>query len=508
ICSGESYTWAANGVTYTTDQNITITNDGCTADQVLNLTVTPKPATPEIVVTQESCTTAATNKISNYDKELVYKSTPSGLMVDENGLITGGTTGTAYTIIAVNANGCESISENFIYDGDKELPSPKAPKVEVESPTCSTSGSAMISNYDSSLTYIFSDSTLSVDENGVISGYIYGVSYTVSVSNNKCGKQASSSFEVLDKLSGSECIDTDGDGISDGIDVDDDNDGIPDIDEGTKDTDGDGIIDSLDLDSDNDGILDVIEGGNGSLDTNGDGVIDSNDSGYTDDNGDGQADASVDTNEEPDTDGDGVPDYKDLDSDDDGINDVIEGNNSDTDGDGQVDNPHVDTDGDGIADSIDKLGGFGTTNNPDNNSDALDPNKGGNGVVRDSGIDTDGDGIADSVDGLNGFGDAIIDDTCVKVKNLMSANGDDMNSYLHIDCIENFPNNTIEIFNRWGNTVYRVRGYNNNEVKFTGISEGRVNINANDKLPVGTYFYILDLGNGNKVRKGWLYINR
>ncbi|SFD36926.1 T9SS type A sorting domain-containing protein, partial [Algibacter pectinivorans] len=42
ICSGESYTWSANGTTYTTSQSgLTITNDGCTADQVLNLTVTP-----------------------------------------------------------------------------------------------------------------------------------------------------------------------------------------------------------------------------------------------------------------------------------------------------------------------------------------------------------------------------------------------------------------------------------------------------------------------------------
>ncbi|MGC6430550.1 MAG: M14 family zinc carboxypeptidase [Jejuia sp.] len=62
ICSGESYTWAANGVTYSSNQNITITNDGCTADQVLNLTVTPKPATvttTETICSGESYTWAA-----------------------------------------------------------------------------------------------------------------------------------------------------------------------------------------------------------------------------------------------------------------------------------------------------------------------------------------------------------------------------------------------------------------------------------------------------------------
>ncbi len=45
ICSGETYNWATNGTDYTTNQTgLTITNDGCTANQVLNLTVTPKPA--------------------------------------------------------------------------------------------------------------------------------------------------------------------------------------------------------------------------------------------------------------------------------------------------------------------------------------------------------------------------------------------------------------------------------------------------------------------------------
>ena len=57
-------------------------------------------------------------------------------------------------------------------------------------------------------------------------------------------------------------------------DIDLDNDGISNDEEGYGDDDGDGIPNYLDLDSDNDGIPDVIEGGDGDLDTNGDGVID------------------------------------------------------------------------------------------------------------------------------------------------------------------------------------------------------------------------------------------
>ncbi len=56
-------------------------------------------------------------------------------------------------------------------------------------------------------------------------------------------------------------LDSDGDGVSDLVDVDDDNDGILDIIEGTTDTDLDTIPNYLDLDSDGDGCPDAVEGG-------------------------------------------------------------------------------------------------------------------------------------------------------------------------------------------------------------------------------------------------------
>ena len=58
-------------------------------------------------------------------------------------------------------------------------------------------------------------------------------------------------------------VDTDGDGVPDREDGDDDNDGILDVDEGGEDvdTDGDGIPNRIDLDSDGDGCNDVIEAG-------------------------------------------------------------------------------------------------------------------------------------------------------------------------------------------------------------------------------------------------------
>ena len=69
-------------------------------------------------------------------------------------------------------------------------------------------------------------------------------------------------------------LDTDGDGVPDEIDADDDNDGIKDVDEGgeTLDTDGDGIPNRIDLDSDGDKCNDVDEAGL-STDENNDGMV-------------------------------------------------------------------------------------------------------------------------------------------------------------------------------------------------------------------------------------------
>ena len=74
-----------------------------------------------------------------------------------------------------------------------------------------------------------------------------------------------------------------------------------------------------------------------------------------------------------------------------------------------------------------------------------------------------------------------------------------------INCIEDFPNNSLEIYNRWGNIVYKTRNYKND---WGGISNGPATINSQEELPIGTYYYVLNLGNGSEPKVGWLYINR
>lgn len=90
---------------------------------------------------------------------------------------------------------------------------------------------------------------------------------------------------------------------------------------------------------------------------------------------------------------------------------------------------------------------------------------------------------------------------------LMSPNDDSTNDALVFEGLEQFKRNTLTIFNRWGNSVLEVEGYNNDWV---GISEGRATVNKNEKLPAGTYFYVLNFGNDQLDRKltGWVYISR
>ena len=215
--------------------------------------------------------------------------------------------------------------------------------------------------------------------------------------------------------SGSNPVATDNDNLPDVWDLDSDNDGINDVEEGghgdedndgivgtgnpivnidgqategigneviassnPTDTDGDNYPDYIDLDSDNDGINDVIEAGN--EDPDNDGVAGT---GNPPVNADGQV--NIATSNPLDTDGDSIPDYQDLDSDNDAINDVEEGGNEDPDNDGIVGTgtPFINEDGQPDGSTSDP-----TDTDEDGIPDYLD-------------LDSDGDNISDVVEGGN-----------------------------------------------------------------------------------------------------------
>jgi gliding motility-associated-like protein len=85
-----------------------------------------------------------------------------------------------------------------------------------------------------------------------------------------------------------------------------------------------------------------------------------------------------------------------------------------------------------------------------------------------------------------------------------SPNGDGIHDLFVIKGIEGFKNNFFTILNRWGNKVYEANPYNNT---WDGTSMFGLRFGGNI-LPIGTYFYILDLHNGMKAYKGTIYLNR
>ena len=85
-----------------------------------------------------------------------------------------------------------------------------------------------------------------------------------------------------------------------------------------------------------------------------------------------------------------------------------------------------------------------------------------------------------------------------------SPNGDGINDLFVIRGIMNFPSNQFKIFNRWGDLVFEASPYEN---KWDGRSTSSLNVGG-DTLPVGTYFYVLDLKDGSDVFNGTIYLNR
>ena len=89
-----------------------------------------------------------------------------------------------------------------------------------------------------------------------------------------------------------------------------------------------------------------------------------------------------------------------------------------------------------------------------------------------------------------------------RVPTIFTPNGDAINDFFVVPCLEDaaIPQNELYIFNQWGDEVFYAAPYVNN---WDGTYQGR-------DLPVGTYFYTLDLNTGNRedVLSGFLIIER
>ncbi|MCK8523864.1 gliding motility-associated C-terminal domain-containing protein [Aquimarina sp. D1M17] len=90
-----------------------------------------------------------------------------------------------------------------------------------------------------------------------------------------------------------------------------------------------------------------------------------------------------------------------------------------------------------------------------------------------------------------------------------SPDGDGINEFWEIDTIENYPNNKVSIFNRWGDLVFEVEGYNNTSRVFRGIANRKRGLGG-DRLPEGTYFFSIEIEGSHNLKKsnGFLVIKR
>ncbi|MCC9074137.1 DUF11 domain-containing protein [Flavobacterium sp. F-65] len=108
-------------------------------------------------------------------------------------------------------------------------------------------------------------------------------------------------------------------------------------------------------------------------------------------------------------------------------------------------------------------------------------------------------------DTSNNHAEASVSPVCLIVYNEFTPNNDGANDVFKIDCIENYPNNSLNVYNRYGALVYKQSHYNND---WDGIANVSGAINKGDKLPAGTYYYVLDIGADGVVKTGWLSIIR
>jgi gliding motility-associated-like protein len=106
----------------------------------------------------------------------------------------------------------------------------------------------------------------------------------------------------------------------------------------------------------------------------------------------------------------------------------------------------------------------------------------------------------------------------VIIHNAITPNGDGLNEIFIIENIDDticYPENAVEIYNRWGVLVFDTKNYNNTTNHFDGVSRGRTTIKQGSGLPTGTYFYVLNYTsfdlNGNPVqnkKEGYLYLSK
>ncbi|MCF6133227.1 T9SS type B sorting domain-containing protein [Flavobacterium wongokense] len=192
--AGGTITGAALGTAYT----ITATNGGCTSAAsagFTNLIMLTTPAVPTVSTTAPTCAADGFTTITNYNAAHTYTFSPTGPTAGAGGTMNGAVIGTAYTITATNG-GCTS-APSSAFTNVIMLPTPAVPTVSTTAPTCVADGFTTITNYNATITYIFSPVGPTAGAGGTITGAVIGTAYNITATSGGCTSTASSAFTNL-----------------------------------------------------------------------------------------------------------------------------------------------------------------------------------------------------------------------------------------------------------------------------------------------------------------------
>ncbi len=89
-------------------------------------------------------------------------------------------------------------------------------------------------------------------------------------------------------------------------------------------------------------------------------------------------------------------------------------------------------------------------------------------------------------------------ETCLNIPNVFTPNGDGSNDTWIIEGIDLYPDVTVEIYNRWGDLIFKSNGY---QKPWDGTWHGK-------ELPISSFIYIIDLNNGSDPVQGIVTIKR
>lgn len=98
-----------------------------------------------------------------------------------------------------------------------------------------------------------------------------------------------------------------------------------------------------------------------------------------------------------------------------------------------------------------------------------------------------------------------VEEDCLVVFNDFSQTEKGQKRGLYADCATEYPNNFLQVFDRWGALVYEKENYDNS---WTGKRHPKFTKFGREELLEGTYYYVLSFPESDRAEKtGWIYIS-